>query len=57
MKLIKIGRKMIKAIIFFNKLISIDLNFSVWERQIKHANVHDIDAPRAEMIPIKMNNN
>ena len=54
--LIKAGVKTKKAIIFFIKLISIDLYFWVCERQIKHAYVQDVAAPKAERIPIKTNN-
>ena len=54
--LIKAGVKTKKAIIFFIKLISIDLYFWVCERQIKHAYVQDAAAPKADMIPIKTSN-
>ena len=53
---IKAGVKTKKAIIFFIKLMSIVLYFWVCERQIKHAYVQDVAAPKAERIPIKMNN-
>ena len=56
LRLIKAGIKNKKAIIFFIKLISIDLYFLVCERQIKHAYVQDVAAPKAERIPIKTNN-
>ena len=56
LRLIKAGIKIKKAIIFFIKLISIDLYFCVCERQIKHAYVQDVAAPKAERIPIKTNN-
>ena len=56
LRFIKEGVKTKKAIIFFIKLISIDLYFWVCERQIKHAYVQDVAAPKAERIPIKTNN-
>ena len=56
LRLIKAGRKIKKAIIFFIKLISIDLYVLVCARQIKHAYVQDVAAPKAERIPIKTNN-
>ena len=56
LRLIKAGIKIKKAIIFFIKLISIDLCFWVCARQIKHAYVQDVAAPKAERIPIKTNN-
>ena len=55
-RIIKAGIKTKKATIFFIKLISIDLYFWVCERQIKHAYVQDVAAPKAEGIPIKTNN-
>ena len=55
-RLTKAGMKIKKAIIFFIRLISIDLYFLVCERQIKHAYVQDVAAPKAERIPIKTNN-
>ena len=56
LRLIKAGIKIKKAIIFFIKLISVDLYFWVCERQIKHAYVQDVAAPKAERIPIKTYN-
>ena len=56
LRLIKEGIKTKKAIIFFIKFISIDLYFWVCARQIKHAYVQDVAAPKAERIPIKTNN-
>ncbi len=56
LRLIKAGIKTKKAIIFFTKLISIDLYFLVCVRQIKHAYVQDVAAPKAERIPIKTYN-
>ena len=47
LRLIKAGIKIKKAIIFFVKLISIDLYFWVCVRQIKHAYVQDVAAPKA----------
>ena len=56
LRLIKAGIKIKKAIIFFVKLISIDLYFWVCARQIKQAYVQDVAAPKAESIPIKTTN-